>query len=141
MTAIAIAKKAEILEMLAQGVQVRDVATTLGICHQAISKQLAHDPEYREAIECGYRMRLDECEVMIEQAGDQVEVARARAYWSAVSWRASREARAVYGDAGVAIVALDLGAALAQMSSELRRKGVDIGVTHQVIEHDSQSDQ
>ena len=85
----ALEKKAEIIEGLASGKRLSDL--NLGISPQAISKSLKADPEYRQAIETGLEVRLDASERAIEESADQVAVARARARFQSVSWRAERE--------------------------------------------------
>lgn len=93
MTAVAIQRKAEILERLADGKRISDIIDELGlgITRKAVSNALHADPEYRQAIETGFTVRLDQAEKKIEESAEQVDVARARAYWSAVAWRAERE--------------------------------------------------
>lgn len=59
MTATAIQKKDFILESLANGVHVDDVAKSLGIAHSNISKHLANDPDYKLAREIGTEVRLN----------------------------------------------------------------------------------
>lgn len=89
MTALAIQRRDEIIAGLAEGKRLSDL--NLGVSRQAISKVLKDDPEYRSAIEAGFTARLDEAEKAIENAAEQVDVARARARFQAVAWRAERE--------------------------------------------------
>ena len=96
MTALAIIHKAEIVEKLAQGIRLDDMG--LGISHQAISRALKDDPDYRDAMISYHAARLDRSEMMIEGAEDSVAVARARAFNDAVRWRAAREQRDIWGD-------------------------------------------
>lgn len=58
MTALAIQQREHILQELATGKLVSDVAKPLGIAPQNISKQLAHDPDYQAAREHGVEQRL-----------------------------------------------------------------------------------
>lgn len=95
MTALAIQKKAEILAGIAEGKRLSEL--NLGITRQSISQALHDDPEYQAALEAGHAARLDRAEKMIEGAAEQTDVARARALWSAVSWRAEREAARLWG--------------------------------------------
>lgn len=92
MTAIAIQHREEILQDLAQGKRLYEIAPKLGISSpNSISKVLKDDPAYRDAIESGWERKLDTVEQKIESAVDQVDVSRARALWSAYSWRAGVE--------------------------------------------------
>ena len=97
MTAIAVIKRTEIIEAIASGKRLSDIAPKYGVTPQAISKQLATDPEYVEAIMEGHAARLDDAEYQIECASDSVDVARARALWAARSWRAEREVATRWG--------------------------------------------
>ena len=91
MTAIALQQRDTVINALADGKRLSDIAPSLGVSPNAISKVLKKDPEYREAIESGLDCRLDESEAAIEQAIEQVDVARARARFQSVAWRAERE--------------------------------------------------
>lgn len=82
----------QILAKLAQGKRLYEIAPELGLSSpNSISKVLKDDPAYREAIESGWESKLDSVEQKIESAVDQVDVSRARALWSAYSWRAGVE--------------------------------------------------
>lgn len=96
MTALAIIHKNEIIRQLAKGIRLDDMG--IGISHQAISRALKDDPEYKDAMISYHAARLDRSEQMIEDAEDSVAVARARAFNDAVRWRASREQRDTWGD-------------------------------------------
>ena len=93
MTALAIQYREQIIERLRVGKRLSDIAEELNlpITPQALSKPLKSDPEYRAAIEQGFHKRLDDAEKAIEESVDQVDVARARARFTSVAWRAERE--------------------------------------------------
>ena len=97
MTAIAIIHRNYIIEQLTQGRLLSEVAEPFGITKHAISKVLKSDPEYREAIEFGFHKRLDEAERAFDSAIEQVDVARARARFQSVAWRAEREFPETWG--------------------------------------------
>src|SRR5512146_1154478 len=98
MTAIAVIHRDEIIAEIAKGKRLSDICPTYGLSSpNSISKVLKSDPEYRHAIEVGFECRLDEAEKAIEDAIDQVDVARARARFQSVAWRAERECRAKWG--------------------------------------------
>ena len=109
-TAVAIIHRDEIIERVSNGETVRQVAKSLGISHPAISQVLHSDPAYRQAIENCFAARLDESEAELSQAEDQLTVARARAKWQAISWRAERECPARWGKAPEQTVNINLGA-------------------------------
>ena len=95
MAAVAITHKAEILERVAQGHRLTDIAQSLGVTQPALSKQLAHDPDYTEARESGLQARMEQWEGELETIGPdspQVMLARARELLSHARWRAEREA-------------------------------------------------
>jgi hypothetical protein len=90
--AVAVIHREQIIEQLSQGLRLSDIAPRLGLSSpNSISKALKADPEYRHAIEAGFHARLDKAEEAIEEAVDQVDVARARARFQSVGWRAERE--------------------------------------------------
>lgn len=97
MTAVAIINKQDIIDKLSQGLRLSDIAPALGVSPNAISKALKSDPDYRTAIEVGFHKRLDEAEDAILKSGDKVDVARARARFQSVAWRAEREFPETWG--------------------------------------------
>ena len=58
MTAVAIAEREAIIQHVAQGMMLDEVAQSLGIAAPNISKHLARDPEYQQAREIGAEIRL-----------------------------------------------------------------------------------
>lgn len=100
----------QILARVANGDRLKDIAHDLGITKQTIANALSDDIEYQKAKAAYHDSRLDQAEQMILDADDNTSQARARSYWQAVSWRASKEQRDIYGDrpdqgsAGVTIV-------------------------------------
>lgn len=97
MTAIAIQRREEIIQQVAQGRLLKQVAADLGITHAAISQQLAQDPEYRAAREIGAEARLENEYENIQAASDSLTLARARETFRAASWFAEREFPARWG--------------------------------------------
>jgi len=98
MTAIAIQHRTEILEQIASGIPVTTIARAFGLSnHVAISKVLAHDPEYVAARQAGLEARMDLREGELETASASVTVARARELLNHARWRAERECPAVWG--------------------------------------------
>ena len=102
----------EFIAGIAAGERMSDIAARLGITlhRRTIRDALVRDPEYRAAIEAGHEARLDKAERMIEEATTETDpengrarsadgslVARARAYWAAVAWRAERECPGRWG--------------------------------------------
>lgn len=97
MTAVALIHRDSIIAQIAQGKRLSDIAPALGVIPNAISKVLKSDPVYRDAIEAGFHCRLDAAERDLESAAEQVDVARARARFQSVAWRAEREFSETWG--------------------------------------------
>ena len=96
MTAIALQRKAEILERVAIGHKLVDIGRDIGVTQPAISQQLAKLPEYRAARESGTLARIEAWEKEIEAIDANTEagvlmLARAREMLSHARWRAERE--------------------------------------------------
>lgn len=101
--AVALQHREEIIQGLSKGQRLTDIVQALQIPTDrfAISKALRSDPQYREAIEAGFEARLDTSEAELENI-DPSNVARARARFQAVAWRAERECRERWGAQPVA---------------------------------------
>lgn len=88
----AIRHKGTLLERIANGEYVTDIAPDLGLTTPAaVSKYLSKDPEYIAARLSGTKVRLEKWERELEAADDNVKVARARELLSHARWRAERE--------------------------------------------------
>ena len=88
----AIRHKGTLLERIAEGEYVTDIAKDLGLTTPAaVSKYLSHDPDYIAARLSGTKVRLEKWERELEAADDNVKVARARELLSHARWRAERE--------------------------------------------------
>lgn len=96
MTSVAIANKSTILESLARGDLLQDVANSLSVTQAAISQQLSTDPEYIEARQIGIEARLERDYGDIRAADDALKVARGREAFRATSWLAERMFPAKY---------------------------------------------
>lgn len=94
---IAVQRKEEILQRLAQGELVRNIAKDLGIHRMSISHVLANDPEYQAAIAEALEARLEMADEALERAEDGLSLARAREQHVAARWRAERLNPAKYG--------------------------------------------
>ena len=97
MTAVALLHRDLIISELATGKRLSDIAPGLGVSPNAISLVLKNDKEYRDAIEQGFHCRLDNAEKILDDADTQLDVARGRALFQSVAWRAERECREVWG--------------------------------------------
>lgn len=95
---VAVIHREAILQQVRDGVRLKDIAKQYGVTKSAIAHALSDDPEYIKAKADYHDSRLDDAEQMILDADDSTSQARARSYWQAVSWRASKEYREVYGD-------------------------------------------
>lgn len=98
MTAIAILHRERIIEEVAKGRYLSEIARDLGLKGkgQSISDYLAHDPEYKEARVFGLEAKLVQRESDVE-AAHKDDVPRARELLSHARWRAEREAREIWG--------------------------------------------
>ena len=141
MSAIAIQRKAEIIERIAVGHRLTDIAQSLGISQPAISKVLASDPDYLAARETGTLVRIERWEgalEAIERETAPVIVARVREGLSHARWRAEREFPQRWGQRTQIDVTIDLGGALAEIAARRQaRAGVSLGVSGDTIEHDT----
>lgn len=110
MTAIAIQRRDEIIQNLASGLRLSEIAPIIGVCTNALSKALKSDPDYRAAIETGFHVRLDKAEQDIEAARAMVDVTRAGTKFKALAWRAEREFPETWGQKSqVTVNMVDLG--------------------------------
>ena len=121
MTAVALANREQIIAELATGKRLSDIAPSIGVSPSALSKTLKTDQEYRDAIEIGFRRRLDVAEQDIEDSVDQVGVARGRARFQSVAWRAERECSEVWGEKREVKVDASLTVLVNRMASEGER--------------------
>ena len=145
MTAIAIERKAEILQSIADGHRLTDIAAALGISQPAISKALASDPDYIAARETGTLTRIERWEGELEEiegSTPAVIVARVREGLSHARWRAEREFPQRWGQRTQIDLTVNIGDALQQIAERrAARLGASLGASQQVIEHDSQCNQ
>ena len=98
--ALAIIHKETILAQLSAGDTLSVIASRLGISQPALSKQLAHDPEFLEAKHLAIESRLVKWEDEIEgidASTPMVMVARCKEGMSQARWRAEVMCKEVYG--------------------------------------------
>ena len=122
MTAIAIIHKAEIIQGLLHGKRLSDIASELGVSHQALSEPLKDDPDYIAAMDASLDVRMDQREDQLEEAQDQLAVARARELLSHARFRAERLAPQRWGkqpDAVPVSVTLNLSSSTLARASTL----------------------
>jgi len=93
-----------ILQRVAEGDQVGQIAKDLGIDRRTIARNLANDPEYQDAMLAYHASRLDQAEALLLDAATHNDVpsraaraASAGQLWRAYSWRAERTLSSVYG--------------------------------------------
>ena len=80
-----------VINRVAAGDMLRDIANDIGTTPQAICNKLSTIPEYQQAREIGAAMRLERDYSEIRAAAEQVDVSRAREAFRASSWFAERE--------------------------------------------------
>lgn len=104
MTAIAILNREAIIEQVANGNLLDQVASGLDIAAPNISKHLAADPEYHQARQIGAQLRLErsyarlaKCDEDGMPAVDSNLVRAREAIWRASAWFAEREYPERYG--------------------------------------------
>lgn len=136
MTAIAIIHRLEIIEQVAQGKLLKQIAAKYGISANAISKVLKDDPDYLAVKEAYHSTRLDDAEEMIEGALDQVDVARARAVWTSRSWRAEREMSSIWGTKPTTVVIDNSG----PVSDRVKEMAASLLSEMRVVEEQAPSD-
>ena len=96
MTAIAITHKAEILERVANGERLCDIAKTYNIGAAAISNILTNDPEYQAVRETAALARIEKWEQELEDINEDsssVMMQRADRMLAHARWRAEKEHR------------------------------------------------
>lgn len=87
----AIERKAEILERVASGERITDIAQQLGYAnHAGVANRLRSDPDYAQAIINGAWAKLEARESQLERAEDNVSVSRSRELMSQARWYAER---------------------------------------------------
>ena len=99
MAALALERRQEILERVANGESVTSVAKDLGYSgHAGITERLGDDPEYIKAMRIGVIGKIERREQQLEEAPDNVSVTRAdrllgHARWWAESMDSERFGR------------------------------------------------
>lgn len=87
----AIENKAEIIQRIANGERITDVARSLGYkSHSTLSGSLRADPNYRQAIVDSAWARLEMREEQMEGATEQTDITRQRELLSHARWMAER---------------------------------------------------
>lgn len=93
----AITHKQSILEQVAKGTRISDIAQIYGVSAVAITQPLQDDPEYKAAVLSGIEAKLDKREQELECATDGISFSRSRELLSHTRWLAERLARDKYG--------------------------------------------
>lgn len=102
---IAIQHRDEIIERLASGELVREIAESLGCSRQVISLQLAKDPEYQAATLEALDARLERYEAALDDPGlaDGLSLARIKEQIAHARWKCERRNPAKWGQMKQAI--------------------------------------
>ncbi len=121
----AVKHKEEIIARLTQGELIKDIAADLGVSRQVISRYLASDPDYQAAFTEALDSRLDQRESELEQANDQLSLARARELLSHARWRAERLNPSRYGQRPSVAIQVNTGCAItdAELAKIVREGG------------------
>jgi N-methylhydantoinase A/oxoprolinase/acetone carboxylase beta subunit len=94
--AVAIKHKDEILQRVAEGDRLSDIAEKYGVTAMAISKQLTNDPEYQAVREIAALKRIEKWEKELEAINPKssaVMMQRADRMLAHSRWRAEKEHR------------------------------------------------
>lgn len=87
----AIEHKAEIIQRIANGERITDVARAFGYkSHSTLSSALTSDPDYRKAIGQSAWAKLEMREQQMESATEQTDITRQRELLSHARWMAER---------------------------------------------------
>ena len=134
MTAVAIQHKDQIIQRVHDGEYAAEIARSFGISPAALSNQLAKDPDYHKARECGIEHRLATRERELESSEDSASVSRARELLGHQRWRAEREFPERWGAKGQVI---NLQVNVAQADTLLASSAVELlnGALQQVKDH------
>ncbi len=109
MTAVAKTHHTEILERLAKGEYLKDIASSLGVSSGAVSRLLSNDPDYLQAREQGMEERLNNAhsllaevtesrEISLDDSGSYLNLVRIREIGlKRLEWRAEREFSSRWG--------------------------------------------
>ena len=108
-----------LIEQVANGVLVQQIAEQLGVHHSSLYRRLVKHPDYPAAQEARHALALDDAQHDLITA-DERTLPRAREVWRAVTWRAEREAAHRWGQRTQVDVTVDIGAALQDLSERLR---------------------
>ena len=110
---IAIQHRTEIIERLAAGELVREIAASMGIHRMTISTVLASDPEYQAAITEAIEARMEKYEAALdsESLADGLSLARVKEQLSHIRWKAERLLSHKYGQVRQAVAVHTDGAA------------------------------
>jgi hypothetical protein len=87
----------ELIQRIAQGAFLRDLAKELGIDKRRLSEKLRQCPGYEEAKQECIDTQLEEAQIALKEARDSADIARAREMFRAAAWRAEREHPARWG--------------------------------------------
>ena len=114
---IAIQRKSEVIERLSNGELVRDIAASIGVSREQISRTLASDPDYQAAMREALDARLEQREYEVECAEDGITLARADKLLTHARWRAERLNPGTYGQVKQAMQVTTDGPATIQIIS------------------------
>ncbi len=89
--------RAEIIERLAMGERLSDVAASLGVAASSVSAAMNQDPEYQAALRLGAEHHMNRREAELEQASDGLTIQRSRELLAHARWRLERLHPAMWG--------------------------------------------
>lgn len=90
-TALANINAEQLIDRIADGAFLRDLAKESGIDKRRLSEHLRKHPHYISAKETSIEVQLDDAQLALQLAREPADIARAREMFRAAAWRAERE--------------------------------------------------
>lgn len=91
MEAVALPDSEALIDRIANGAFLRDLAKETGIDKRRLSEQLRKHPSYKAAKEAAIEVQLDDAQIALEQSREVSDITRAREMFRAAAWRAEHE--------------------------------------------------
>lgn len=132
-----------ILQGIAAGKSLAAIAREYGVRDTAILRRAQKYPEYREALQIGVELRMDQREAELEAAQDNVSVTRADRLLGHARWIAERACPERFGGKGTNVqINISTGSIDQVLSSEISQIIDSVGKSHQsaVIEAEISAD-
>lgn len=80
-----------LIEEIANGAFLKQLAQKTGIDKRRLSEQLRKHPDYQAAKQAAIESQIDDAQLALELARETADIARAREMFRAAAWRAEHE--------------------------------------------------